>query len=390
MSLNQAGICNAHISIIQLQRDDDGHELTEIFLYCSEGDDGTWSSTRIRVGNPPQDVDVLVSTLVPETWVVSTTGCTFNDPSDCSRDRGSLFDSNSSSSWDALNPQPFQLSAESNLGIDQAADNGFYGYDTLGVSTPQSAGVTLDHQVIAAISTKDFYLGNLGLSVTPIQFQNQNSPQAGFLPNLKTKNLIPSLSYGYTAGAVYREYSRIRHFCTSEQCEGSNTTASLTLGGYDASRFTPNDLSFSFAPDDNRNLLVGLQSITFSDSTSASIPLLPSGILTLIDSTVPHIWLPQEACQAFADAFQLTLDPLHSLYFVNETVHSKLVSENPSVTFQLGNDASGGAALNITLPYSSFDLNITSISTSSQRYFPLRQAANSGQYTLGRTFLQES
>lgn len=49
--------------------------------------------------------------------------------------------------------------------------------------------------------------------------------------------------------------------------------------------------------------------------------------------------------------------------------------------------------MNITLPYASFDLQLTQFYpgiNQTTQYFPLRRAANDNQYTLGRTFLQES
>ena len=59
----------------------------------------------------------------------------------------------------------------------------------------------------------------------------------------------------------------------------------------------------------------------------------------------------------------------------------------------LGNDAQGGQTVNITLPYASFDLQLTQFYpgiNQTTQYFPLRRAANDTQHTLGRTFLQES
>ena len=174
---------------------------------------------------------------------------------------------------------------------------------------------------------------------------------------------------------------------------GSNTTASLTLGGYDVSRLIPNDISFSMAPDDTRDLLVGLQAISFSDAKTTSASLLSDGILAFVDSTIPWMVLPISVCKQFENAFGLTWDSLHSVYLVNDTLHESLVSKNASFTFQLGNTATGGQTVNYVLPYSSFDLNITvpvSSTSPSGRYFPLKQATSSNQYTLGRTFLQET
>lgn len=166
----------------------------------------------------------------------------------------------------------------------------------------------------------------------------------------------------------------------------------MTLGGYDASRFTPNGVSLRFATDVARDLVVGLQSIQFSDSITKNKELLPSGgILAFVDSTVPHIWLPISACKAFESAFGITYDAQSELYLVNNTLHNTLLAQNANVTFILGNEIKGGDTIAITLPYLSFDLQASYLYlNATTRYFPLRRAANDTQYTLGRTFLQES
>ena len=168
--------------------------------------------------------------------------------------------------------------------------------------------------------------------------------------------------------------------------------ATLTLGGYDASRFTPNNVSLQFATDVARDLVVGLQSIRFSDSRTTNQELLiDGGILAFVDSTDPHIWLPLTACRAFESAFSLIYDQRTELYLVDDSLHAKLLAQNASLTFIIGSKVKGGDSVSIKLPYRSFDLNATyeylNVET---RYFPLRRAANDTQYTLGRTFLQES
>lgn len=166
----------------------------------------------------------------------------------------------------------------------------------------------------------------------------------------------------------------------------------MTLGGYDASKFTPNYVSFTFASDISRDLVVGLQSIQFADSRTTR-NLTSGGHLTFIDSTVSHIWLPLDACQAFEKAFGLTYDNATDLYLVNDAQHTALKAQNASLSFILGNDIQGGATINITFPYASFDLQLTNFYpgiNKTTQYFPIRRAANDSQYTLGRTFLQES
>lgn len=342
------------------------------------GDDGPWSSFLINVGNPPQQLQVLVSTEVSSTWVVAPGGCGPAYPVNCTGARGGAYDSTKSSTWNvnAL----YSLAAETNLGNPYSASSqiGNFGYDTVGIPGQSDvANVSLDHQVIAAIETNTYYLGSLGLSSQNITFSTDSSDTSpSFLGSLRNENLIPSLSFGYTAGASYRQ---------------NGTNGSLTLGGYDASRLVPNDVSFTFAPMVTRQLVVSLQSITYSNSTTQT-PLLSQGILALVDSTVPYLWLPESTCEAFQQAFGLTLDPIHNLYTVNDSSHEANIKQNASIVFQLSNSLTGGSpSINITLPYASFDLIATAPLISSQtRFFPLQRGSDDTQYTLGRTFLQES
>ena len=165
---------------------------------------------------------------------------------------------------------------------------------------------------------------------------------------------------------------------------------SLTLGGYDRSLFVPNAHSFSFAPDRERELLVGLQRIDYT-STGNTSSLLPKGIRASIDSTTPFLYLPPEACKAFEQAFNLEYNATMELYPVSSSLHADLIAQNASITFALGDDTSGGEIVNITLPYDSFDLTAESpVVEGSTKFFPLKRAVNETQYTLGRTFLQEA
>lgn len=144
-----------------------------------------------------------MSTQVTETWVVLSGGCTLSSPADCPSSRGGLFSTQASNTWSNIGN--YNLNAEVNLGYTQNYDAGDYGYDTLGVSTPNSGGISLDHQPIAAIDTPDFYVGTLGIS--PANFQlNQTFQQSSFLSSLRANSFIPSLSWSYTAGALYRKH----------------------------------------------------------------------------------------------------------------------------------------------------------------------------------------
>jgi hypothetical protein len=169
--------------------------------------------------------------------------------------------------------------------------------------------------------------------------------------------------------------------------------ASLTLGGYDSVRFIPNGISFPFAADNERDILVSITGVNSVDSSGKQISLLPNPIYSYIDSTIAEIWLPIEACQAFESAFGLTYDDTSELYLLSEAQHNALLVRNPNITITVAPYVGKSGSVDITLPYAAFDQTAKppyqGISNSS-RYFPLRRAANETQYTLGRTFLQEA
>lgn len=216
-------------------------------------------------------------------------------------------------------------------------------------------------------------MGAFPLNPWPVNFTTLNQRYPSLLTNLKNQSSIPSLTWGYTAG-MYNHDPKV--------------FGSLTLGGYDASRFTPNNVNFSMGADISRDLLVGIQTIT-----SGSTSLLSTPIFALIDSLVPHIWLPLSACQAFERAFGLTWNETAQLYTVNDTLHTSLTNSNPTVRFTVAPDATGGSSVAIDMPYGSFDLvsgpSLSNVA-SGTRFFPLRRANNDTQYTLGRAFLQNA
>jgi hypothetical protein len=215
-------------------------------------------------------------------------------------------------------------------------------------------------------------VGGLPLNPWPANFTTLNQRYNSLLTNLKNQSSIPSLTWGYTAG-MYNHDPKV--------------FGSLTLGGYDASRFTENSLNFSMGVDISRDLLVAVQTIT-----TGSTSLLSAPIFALIDSLVPHIWLPLSACQAFERAFGLTWNETAQLYLVNDTLHTALTKSNPTVRFTIAPDATGGDSVAIDMPYGSFDLVASPplVDSGTSRFFPLRRADNDTQYTLGRAFLQNA
>ncbi|MCJ1285111.1 hypothetical protein MMC26_004449 [Xylographa opegraphella] len=337
-----------------------------------DGNDGPWSSFFIQVGTPAQVLRVLVSTAISATWVIISAGCPASVPT-CPSGRGGIYAANSSSSWE--DQGDYELYVEENLDIIGA---GMFGNDTLSLAAPGAGGPTLQNQIIGGIAAQQFWLGMFGVNPKPTNFTNFTTEQTSYMTNLKEQKIIPSISFGYTAGNQYRL---------------KTVLGSLTLGGYDSARFSPNDVSFTFAPDDSRDLVVGIQAITYVDDSQKTRDLLnsSSGILAYVDSTIAEIWLPKSACAAFEAAFGLVYDPVNKLYPINSTWQSTLQSRNPNVIFTIGDGASGGATVDIILPYAAFDLQASWPKyPNNTLYFPLQRAANETQITLGRTLLQEA
>jgi hypothetical protein len=305
--------------------------------------------------------------------------------------RGGRYDYNASSSWvpnlASASNQIYFLTLESNLGYD---GKGRYGFDDITLGSQGEGGASLKNQTVAGIATKQYYMGLFGLAPRPTNFSSDGAAVPSFMENLRSQGEIPSVSWGYTAGNQYRELfgGIISMFlATNLSTAGLNQVlGSLTLGGYDASRFIRNDFSVPFTPDADKDLTVQIDSI----STDKEVSLLSSPILAFLDSTVPYIYLPTSACTLFEDAFGLVWNDTAQLYLVNTTQHALLQAQNPNVTFTIGSNYTS-SKVNITLPYAAFDLTASyPLVSSTSRYFPLRRANDSTQYTLGRTFFQEA
>ena len=171
----------------------------------------------------------------------------------------------------------------------------------------------------------------------------------------------------------------------------SGVFGSLTFGGYDASRFYANNISFTLAPDITRDIVVKIQTIVSTFANQSTTTLLSLPIYTFIDSTQPFIYLPIESCRVFEHTFGLIWDGAHNVYWVDDITHQNLELTQPSIKFSLADPANPSSIVEITLPYASFDLQATTPAVhNTSRFFPLRRAANESQYTLGRTFLQEA
>ena len=173
-------------------------------------------------------------------------------------------------------------------------------------------------------------------------------------------------------------------------CKG-DTFGSVTFGGYDASRFEQNNVSFTLAPDISRDLVVSVRSISSVATNGSTIKLLSEPILAFIDSTISPLYLPLDVCSVFEETFGLTYSEDFNIYLISDEAHQQMMAKNPNITLTLGEQNSGGPTVDIVLPYSSFNLKAIFPKVADENwYFPLQPAMNESQYTLGRTLLQEA
>ena len=325
----------------------------------------------MQVGTPAQNIRLLPSNSGNAIWPVLPQGCTITDSSQCGDLRGTLFLPNLSSTWINIGLYGLVLTEEAGLGY---SGNANFGYDNVTLGWLGSGLPTLSRQIIEGFATKNFSIGSFGLSPHSVNISTLDDPKPSFLGTLAQQNWTPSTTWAYTAGAYYRQPTAF---------------GSLTLGGYDTTRFLQNNITFPFGPDTSRDLIVPIQSIT---SDAASSDLLSDVIYAYIDFLVPHIWLPLEVCKAFERAFGLTYNETAELYFVNDTLHDSLLSGNHNVTFTLGLPGSAhNDTVDIVMHYGSFDLMAEFPTVNNAvRYFPIKRANNDSQYTLGRAFLQDA
>jgi hypothetical protein len=350
-----------------------------------DGNDGSWSTFKISVGTPGQDFRVLASTQSGETQVIVPDGCQSFDPVDCPNLRGAeIFNSeqnigfqvNASKSWSTIGQ--YDVETESRLNISAA---GIYGYDKIALGpAADSSSLSMEDQVVAGVAELNYYMGHIPLGIPDSSFSSLSQSIDSFIHQLRNQTKIPSLSFAYTAGAKYRLKS---------------VFGSLILGGYDSTRFTPNEnpFSFGFNTDPSRLLTVGVESITALNTLKGTYSLSSTAHFSLIDSTVPHLWLPKDICDSFEEAFGLTYDPATDFYLINDTMRDQLIARDPSITIKLVNSLEDTSKnyTNIVLPYSAFDLQASyPYYQNATNYFPIRRAANDTQYVLGRTLLQEA
>lgn len=167
----------------------------------------------------------------------------------------------------------------------------------------------------------------------------------------------------------------------------------------DKRRFVDNDIAFELSDMNQPSAYINAIDLILSDGSAvpsnwlaSTLPMVDPGqmVTALIDSSTPYLWLPEQICENFASALNLTYNSTLNIYTFDRdpAQRTELQNLNFSISVQLSAKSSSVQAVTIDLPYQSFDQQMTYPET--KYYFPLKKATNESQYTLGRTFLQEA
>jgi hypothetical protein len=194
--------------------------------HCSvcEHDTDLDSSFYVHAGTPPQHFHVLPSLNSQTIYIPRYGDCLDTPVADCDISRGAEaftsnishgFQTNASSTWTDIGL--YDLEPGTKFALEGTS---LYGYDKAGISFVGRTNdnitldnITLDKQAIGAYSTPStiglsrLWLGRLGLSQLAMNISDKERPQS-FLHALRDQRHIPSLSFGYQAGAAYRRSSR--------------------------------------------------------------------------------------------------------------------------------------------------------------------------------------
>ncbi|KAF2024778.1 acid protease [Setomelanomma holmii] len=361
-----------------------------------EGDDGKWSTFSINIAGDGagkgQDFKVLVSTSFPIAMVpAQNEWC--NET--CSESRGIMSVNGqqplgldeTSDQWklaglyDLPVKNLYYWSQDLLLPTSNGTLDGDWGLTTVGLGEASKDSITLASQYVASYFFKDFFLGYLGLSVGAISPTGATRPTY-FSALAAAVNNVPSPTYGYTAGAIYRN-------------NNLGTPGNMVFGGYDRSRLVmQQSTSIGMPNKQNNTLVVGVQSIIYKpdpDVEQGSTSFTSGGFSAVIDSTLPYLILPSNICDRFVEKFNLGYDNNTNLYTINSTAHDRNVQQNATVSFKIGAGPQDSAKFTIiTLPYAAFYLQASSpIYPNVTNYFPIRKSST-GYFILGRTFLQEA
>lgn len=220
-----------------------------------------------------------------------------------------------------------------------------------------------------------------------VQWKATNGSQNGgntTLPQAYNLGATPSLAYGLHIGSVE-----------------PNITGSLVLGGYDSSRCLTEPIISSVDTVQLVGVALNVSSggFAYKSSSSAYIPDLLRANGSAVDSLpvhprpgVPHLYLPQDTCDAIASHLPVTYNSDFNLYFWNteKQAYKDIVTSPHHLSLTFASDNGPDSTINVPFAHLNLTLSSPIISTATQ-YFPCKPwTPGSTGYTLGNAFLQSA
>ncbi|KAK8151632.1 hypothetical protein BC567DRAFT_213585 [Phyllosticta citribraziliensis] len=214
----------------------------------------------LNIGNSTTDIRVLPSTSLSWIVAINSVGCE-NGSEDCQDSRGQFYNPETAAA-------PLGNVGMGSSTLQEPSINASLVSDY--VSFPESLkNIHAVSQAIANIGQIEYWVGLFPLNPRTNSVSAISNKYPSLLQTLKNQSQIPSLSWGYTAGANYKS---------------SKVYGSLTLGGYDSSRFdNTTKVEGAFTDDPAQDFTVSLVSIT----TPTFDLLTAQPTTTVIDSTLP-------------------------------------------------------------------------------------------------------
>lgn len=193
-----------------------------------QGNDGNWSTFEINVGTPSQVFHTLVSTSSRGIWLVDKTAC--NDTTDptvaqhtnCLQQRGGVgnsgWNSGASSTWGRLGEYTLDLNEGIPVGqtFGKSPTAWLYpgskynqsvvvGQDNVAVAqnSESRSAIVANQSLVYAIADPAIFVSTLGIGDGVKRTETSPTPFLSMLDIFANQSLIPSKSWGYTAGASY-------------------------------------------------------------------------------------------------------------------------------------------------------------------------------------------
>jgi hypothetical protein len=123
----------------------------------------------------------------------------------------------------------------------------------------------------------------------------------------------------------------LQNLITREKSGQPSRTASLVLGGYDAVRFKPSNVTFSMRrrrKKHDKQIFASMTKLSVIMFTESGLQILDNvidnSINMFINSGTSYIWLPLSACKKLEKALNITWNEAEQFYLLDESTYANL------------------------------------------------------------------